>query len=90
MKIRTLAIIIILVLAVLIIIGGCATTPKPQEEREVFFQSVSSGDYAEVKRLIEEGANVNAQANDGVTALIFASGFGHTDIARLLIEAGAK
>ena len=66
MKTRMLISIFILVLVVLIITSSCATTPKTKEEREggqpeVFFQAIRSGDYADVKRLIEEGADVNAQ-----------------------------
>ncbi len=74
MKARTLVSILILVLAVLIIIDGCTRTPKTQETKEdvkletkedvkleAFFQSIKSGDYAEVKRLIEEGADVNSR-----------------------------
>ena len=94
MKTRALVSIVILVLTVLII-SSCATTPKTKEEREgvhpeVFFESVRSGDYAEVKRLIEEGANVNAKDNDGATALMWASLKGHQEVSKLLIEAGAK
>jgi len=94
MKTRMLVSILILVLAVLIIIGGCETTPKTQEEREdvnqeVFFQAVKSGDYAEVKRLIEEGADVNAQNNDGWTALMWATHYGYPEFAKLLIDKGA-
>ena len=37
---------------------------------EIFFQTVMSGDYAEVKRLIEKGSDVNVQDNDGNTALM--------------------
>ena len=90
MKTRTLVSILILVLAVLLV-SNCATTPKTQEEREgvnqeVFFKSVGSGDYAEVKRLIEAGADVSAQANNGYTALMFASQEGHQDVVKLLID----
>ena len=40
--------------------------------------------------LMEAGADVNAQAAEGVTALMFASGKGHTGIVELLKKAGAK
>ncbi len=95
MKTITFVIILILVLAVLIITSSCATTPKTQAEGEgvqpeVFFQSVKGGDYAEVKRLIEEGADVNAQDNDGHTILMYASMTGHPGVDKLLRAAGAK
>ena len=85
---------VIIVLLIFIVFFGCATTPKIKEEKEgvkpeTFFQSVESGDFAEVKRLIEAGADVNAQENDGSTALMWASLEGHAGITRLLIEAGA-
>jgi uncharacterized membrane protein YvbJ len=91
MKTQTLVSILILVLAVLIIVGSCATTPKTQEEKEgvpdkVFLQAVKSGDYAEVKKLIGEGADVNAQDNDGWTALMLASDQENPEIPKLLIE----
>ncbi len=94
MKTRTLVSILILVLAVLIITGGCDTTPEIKEKRGginqvTFFQAVKDGDVAEVKSLIEAGADVNAQNKEGVTALMTASATGHTDIAKLLIEEGA-
>ncbi len=82
MKTRTFVIILILVFAVLLI-SSCAITP-------IIIKTVESGDYSEVKRLIEEGADVNTQANTGETALIVASAFGHTEVVKSLIEAGAK
>ena len=38
----------------------------------------------------EEGMDVNAKNNDGETALMYASWQGQTEVAHLLIEAGAK
>ena len=40
--------------------------------------------------VIDEGADINAQNNEGITALMYASTHGHTEVAQLLIEAGAK
>ena len=81
MKARALVFILPSVLVVLLI-NSCATTPK------MLIQSAESGDYAEVKRLIEEGVNVNARDWDGHTALMFASKKGNTEITKLLIDAG--
>ena len=83
MKTRTL-ILVFLIMVVLIIAGSCAT--KSQRLR----RSAGDGDYAEVKRLIEEGADVNAQDKDlGWNALGEASREGHIEIVELLIEEGA-
>jgi ankyrin repeat protein len=95
MKARTLFSISILVLAVLITTGSCATTPKTKVEREsfknrVFMHSVRSGDFDNIKELIDEGLDVNTQDNDGCTALWFAIKNRNVDIEKLLREAGAK
>ncbi len=42
-----------------------------------------------VRLLLAAGANVNIRSNKGNTALMFAIGEGHTEIERLLREAGA-
>ena len=78
---------------IFIVCIGCAITSKTKESKEdiklgVFFHSVMSGDFAEVKRLIDAGADVNAQTNEGTTALMYASAAGRTEIAELLIEEG--
>jgi ankyrin repeat protein len=43
-----------------------------------------------VKYLIKHGANINAKKKNGDTALSLAVNNGHTEIARILREAGAK
>ena len=52
-------------------------------------QSIKIGDYAEVKRLIDKGKDVNKPNNAGETALMWTTWGGHIDIVKLLIEAGA-
>ena len=93
MKTRMLVLIINYVLALVFITGSCATTTEIKEKDdikpEVFLQVVKNGDGDEVKRLIEAGADVNAQSKKGVTALMLASLMGHPEVAKLLIEAGA-
>ena len=43
-----------------------------------------------VKYLIKHGANINAKKKNGDTALSLAENNGHTEVARILSEAGAK
>ena len=85
MKTRTFVFILTFVLAVLIITGSFVSA----SDIAVFFQAVKSGDIAEVKRLIEAGANINAQTYNGLTALMCASEWGYTKVVKLLLEAGA-
>jgi uncharacterized protein len=48
------------------------------------------GDYAAVRSLVREGADVNLGQADGATALHWAAYHGDTDLASLLLEAGAN
>ena len=83
MKIRKIIVSPVLILGVLVVTASCVTTSKG------LIFSVASGDYAGVKRSIEEGADVNAQDNDKGTALMAASQGGHKKIVKLLKKAGA-
>ncbi len=49
----------------------------------------AKGDLTSVKRLLKEGADVNAADTHGRTALLEASWAGHLDVVKLLIEKGA-
>jgi hypothetical protein len=50
----------------------------------------SRGDAAAVQALLAKGAEINAKANNGVTALSAATAKGHADVRALLVQAGAK
>ena len=56
---------------------------------EELLSAVWDGDLAEVERLIEIGADVNAQDDYDMTALMWAANEGYTEIVELLIDAGA-
>lgn len=51
--------------------------------------AVTSGDESAVSALLATGADVNESTNGGQTALILAIVFGHTNLVRTLLNAGA-
>jgi len=51
--------------------------------------AVTAGDENAVSRLLAGGADVNETTNGGQTALILAIIFGHTNLVRILVNAGA-
>lgn len=53
-------------------------------------EAAMSGNLEELKKLISDGADVNAKNDDGKTALIYAAMYGHMDCVELLKKAGAK
>ena len=60
------------------------TAPYP------LIHAASHGDNAEVKRLLDTGADVNAVNKDGFTALMMAAEESHAEIVKILIAAGAE
>ena len=53
------------------------------------FEACRSGNYELVKKLIDDGADVNVKDNYRTTPLIYAAKNGHTEICKLLIDKGA-
>ncbi|HMA64281.1 MAG: ankyrin repeat domain-containing protein [Fibrobacterota bacterium] len=53
-------------------------------------RACSKGDLASVKKLISDGADINAIDNRGRTALLEAAWGGHNDVVKLLLEKGAN
>ncbi|MEE8216502.1 MAG: ankyrin repeat domain-containing protein, partial [Acidiferrobacterales bacterium] len=51
--------------------------------------AAENGDLDKVKRLIGEGADVNARDDYSLTPLHFSAGAGHTAVVELLIAEGA-
>jgi len=54
-----------------------------------FVEAIEGGDVEAVKQLVEEGINVNV-VRDGVTPLMIAASKGKTEIAEVIIQAGAN
>jgi ankyrin repeat protein len=54
-----------------------------------FMQAVVAGDLAKVKASLDAGASVHAHGDDNLTAILFATDHGLTDLAAVLLQAGA-
>ncbi len=52
--------------------------------------AASEGNTAEMKRLLDGGANPNQAEKNGKTALMRAALFGHVEIAKMLLDGGAN
>lgn len=85
----------ILLFGVRLLLGFSLVLVACTPERDVHDQLIvasRTGDIGKVKRLIQNGADVNAheKVGEGHTAIFNAASAGHTEVVRFLIEKGAK
>jgi hypothetical protein len=73
--------------------AGAATLPDmaemPGVPTEPLHKAVMMGDESTVKKLIDEGANVNALDKAKMTPLVYAANYGRVAICKLLLDAKA-
>ncbi|MFZ1964098.1 MAG: ankyrin repeat domain-containing protein [Roseiarcus sp.] len=65
-------------------------TALPDVYTDTLISAAGRGEVTAVKALIGKGANVNAEATNGATALIIASQRGYLDLVHVLIGSGAN
>ena len=76
------------ILVMTIFVGGCATSPSSITPSPLI-DAAEKGQTERVQELLEAGADVNARAKDGQTALMRAVFRRHVKVVQLLVDAGA-
>ncbi|KAI8642296.1 hypothetical protein BD408DRAFT_482901 [Parasitella parasitica] len=71
------------------------TSEETKKWTSLFTRAASNGDVTKVKEMLSDASikqhiNINARDKDGTPPLIYAACFGKTEIAKILIEAGAQ
>jgi ankyrin repeat protein len=59
-------------------------------KKDALHKAAHTGKIDEVRRLLNQGGDVNARNADGDTILWLAAHGGHTEVVRLLVDAGAE
>ena len=66
-----------------------SSAAQTSDKADALSQAARKGDAAAVKKLLDEGVDVNTKFRYDRTALSFAADRGHVDVVRLLIDRGA-
>jgi ankyrin repeat protein len=64
--------------------------PAPGTQADAFSEAVRKGDVTAVKKLLDEGVNVDTKFRYDRTALSFAADRGHVEVVRALLARGAN
>lgn len=86
MKLTRTALLALLTLA---LAATASAQDAKQALNEQLYEAARKGDAAEVKALLDKGADVNAKFRYGATALFKAAERGNTEAVKVLIERGA-
>jgi ankyrin repeat protein len=68
---------------------GLAQSSASGEKADALADAARKGDAAIVKKLLDEGVDVNTKYRYGATALSYACDRGHLDVVKLLLDRGA-
>jgi ankyrin repeat protein len=68
---------------------GPRTAEKDGGSRRALLEAVRAADADRVRRLLRQGADVNARGEDGTTALMQATAVADIRLVRMLLEHGA-
>ena len=82
----------ILIGALLVLLSAlpaAAQSPAPGDKADALAAAARKGDAAVVKKLLDEGVDVNTKYRYGATALSYACDRGHVEVVKLLIDRGA-
>ena len=69
------------------IVALAQASPAPKADQ--LQDAARKGDASAVKRLLDDGVDVNTKFRYGTTALFFACDHGHVDVVRVLLDRGA-
>jgi hypothetical protein len=91
MMIQTRPVFLSVVMLLAGALSAIAQTPAstPPDKAEALSAAARKGDAAAVKKLLDEGVDVNTKFRYDRTALSFAADRGHVDVVKVLLERGA-
>lgn len=73
----------------LLVLSSASTVLSADKKADTFIEAARKGQLEVVKRMLEEGIDVNVRPKFDITALWQAAGKGHGDVVKVLLEAGA-
>ena len=82
-----------IIVSVLIVFSAAfvafAQAPATADKADAMWEAARKGDAAMVKKLLDEGVDVNTKYRYGATALSYASDRGNLEVVKLLLDRGA-
>src|SRR3954464_2134550 len=75
--------------AMLLIAAAVLAQAPPLTKAEQFQDAARKGDAAAVKKLLDEGVDVNTKFRYDATALFYACDHGHVEVVKVLLDRGA-
>ena len=86
---RTQRIVVSTVLVFLSAVAALGQASAPGDKAEALWEAARKGDATTVKKLLDDGVDVNTKYRYGATALSYACDRGHLEVVKVLLEHGA-